>query len=106
MTAVPVRNLFACALAPTLTSCGGDAGGQKAAAGRAPVKAEGKAPVGSAEAQAYVAQFTKKDPEACFKDVALRQPELNGPAGAMGPRVPPTRVVVMIDGSGSMAGRM
>jgi Ca-activated chloride channel family protein len=38
--------------------------------------------------------------------VALKQPTLKGPAGDIGPRVPPTRVIVMIDGSGSMAGRM
>jgi Ca-activated chloride channel family protein len=38
--------------------------------------------------------------------VALKQPKLKGPARDIGPRVPPTRVIVMIDGSGSMAGRM
>jgi hypothetical protein len=96
MTAVPVLSLGACTLALTLIGCGGSSGDQNAAIAG-----------GSAEAQAYVAQFTKKDPEACFKkDVALKQPELKGPARDIGPRVPPTRVIVMIDGSGSMAGRM
>jgi Ca-activated chloride channel family protein len=107
MTAVPVRDLVACTFALALIGCGGGSGDQKAAADRDQVKAEGKAPGGSAEARAYVAQFTKKDPEACFqKDVALKQPELKGPAGDIGSRAAPTRVIVMIDGSGSMAGRM
>ena len=107
MTVVPFRNLAACALALALIGCGGPSGDQNAAADREQANAEGKAPGGSAEAQAYVAQFTKKDPEACFKkDVALKQPTLKGPAGAIGPGAPPTRVIVMIDGSGSMAGQM
>jgi Ca-activated chloride channel family protein len=94
-------------LALALIGCGGPSGDRNAAADHDMVNAEGKAAGGSAEAQAYVAQFTKKDPEACFKkDVALKQPELKEPARDIGPRVPPTRVIVMIDGSGSMAGRM
>ena len=107
MTAVPVRDLAACTLALALIGCGGPSGDRNAAADRGQANADGKAPGGSAEARAYVAQFTKKDPEACFKKaVALKQPELKGPAGDIGPRVPPTRVIVMIDGSGSMAGPM
>jgi Ca-activated chloride channel family protein len=95
------------ALALTLIGCGGPSGDPNDAADRDQVKAEGKAAGGSAGAQAYVAQFTKKDPEACFKtDVALKQPALKGSTRDIGPRVPPTRVIVMIDGSGSMAGRM
>jgi len=90
-----------------LIGCSGASDDDKAPANRDRISAEGKAPKASAEARAYVAQFTKKDPEACFKkDVALRQPELKGPAGEVSPRVPPTRVIIMIDGSGSMAGRM
>jgi Ca-activated chloride channel family protein len=107
MTAVPVRNLVTCTLALALIGCGGPSSDQNAAADRKQVNAEAKAAGGSAEARAYVARFTTKDPEACFKkDVALKQPELKGPAGAIGARVPPTRVIVMIDGSGSMAGRL
>jgi len=107
MTAVPVRNLVAFTLGLTLVGCGGPSGGQHAAPNRDQANVEGKAPGASAEARAYVAQFTKKDPETCFrKDVALKQPELKAPAGEIAPRVPPTRVIVMIDGSGSMAGRM
>jgi len=107
MTAVPVPSLVACGLALALIGCGGPRGDRNAAADRGQVDAGAKAPGGSAEARAYVAQFTKKDPEACFKeDVALKQPALKAPAGDIAPRVPSTRVIVMIDGSGSMAGRM
>ena len=94
------RNVTTCALALIVASCGGPAndqnttGDSSAAAG------------GSAEARAYVARFTTKDPEACFKEVELRHPSLKAPAGGIGPQVPPTRVIVMVDGSGSMAGRM
>lgn len=107
MTAVPVRNLVAFTFGLTLVGCGGPSGNQHAAPDRDQANVEGKAPGASAEARAYVAQFTKKDPEACFKkDVALKQPELKAPAGEIAPWVLPTRVIVMIDGSGSMAGRM
>ena len=61
----------------------------------------------SPSASAYVAQFTGEDPEACFdNDVALATADLQGPAGGPGLQVPPARVAVLIDGSGSMAGRM
>jgi Ca-activated chloride channel family protein len=107
MMIVPTRNLVGCTLAFMLIGCGGPSGNQNAAADRDQVNAEGKAQGGSAEARAYVAQFTKNDPEACFKkDVALKQPALKGPADDIGPPVQPIRVIVMIDGSGSMAGRM
>lgn len=102
MTVGPVRHLAGCALAPALLAlalvgCGDP---KDAADGEKAVDA-------SAEARAYVAGFTTKDPDTCFKeDVALRSPELRGPEGGLGPRVPPTRVIVMIDGSGSMAGTM
>jgi Ca-activated chloride channel family protein len=104
MTVGPVRTLAACALALTLVGCGGE---RKDAADGATARAGASAVRGSVEARAYVAGFTTKDPETCFKnDVALKQPELKGPTGGIGPQVPPTRVIVMIDGSGSMAGRM
>jgi Ca-activated chloride channel family protein len=38
--------------------------------------------------------------------VALKNPQLKAREGAFIPHVSPTRVIVMIDGSGSMAGRM
>lgn len=106
MESVQVRSLATCVFALALigwanVSSAGEAGanGNKAVA---PQSAAGR----SSEAQAYVAQFTKKNPDACFKSVALKDTKLKGPAGGIGPRVPPTRVIVMIDGSGSMAGRM
>lgn len=103
--AVPVRSLLSCTLALALIGCG--SGDQNAAADRGQGNAHGQAAGRSAEARAYVSQFTKKDPEACFKKyVALKQPELKATADDFGPLVPPTRVIVMIDGSGSMAGQM
>lgn len=60
-----------------------------------------------AQARAYLAQFTTEDPDHCFEDVALEQPELERRTGdGIGPRIAPVRVVVAIDGSGSMAGRI
>lgn len=41
-----------------------------------------------------------------YLNVALKNPQLKAPAGAFVPHISPTRVIVMIDGSGSMAGRM
>lgn len=61
---------------------------------------------GSQEARAYVASFIKEDPERCFGEVELEQPELKAGKGSVGPEVPLTRVVVMIDGSGSMASQI
>lgn len=105
MMVVPVRSLAPWLLVLALTGCGRASNDQMADHDQA--KAVEMAQGGSKAAEAYVAQFTKKDPEACFKkDVDLKQPELKGPAGDIGHRVPPTRVIVMIDGSGSMAGRM
>ncbi len=58
-------------------------------------------------ARRYVAQFTREDANACFDEVALEQPLL-APRTDRSPsaHVQPTRVVVAIDGSGSMAGRV
>lgn len=101
MTVGSVRHLAGCALALALGLALSGCGDRKDAAdGERAVDA-------SAEARAYVAGFTTKNPDSCFKeDVALRSPALRGPEGGPGPRVPPTRVIVMIDGSGSMAGTM
>ncbi|WP_420137555.1 VWA domain-containing protein [Sphingomonas sp.] len=93
-------------LALAAAGCGGSSSDREAATGR-DGGVGGPVGVGSGAARAYVARFTKKDPEACFKqDVALKQPQLRARTGGLGPQVPPTRVIVMIDGSGSMAGRM
>jgi Ca-activated chloride channel family protein len=61
---------------------------------------------GSPEARAYVTSFIEDDAERCFGKLELEQPELKAGQGGLGPAVRPTRVVVMIDGSGSMAGRI
>lgn len=59
------------------------------------------------EARAYVAQFTTENSDRCFAEVGLDRPKLEARTNdGLGPRVPPVRVVVAIDGSGSMAGRI
>jgi len=60
-----------------------------------------------AQARAYLGQFTTENPDHCFEEVALEQPALEQrTSDGIGPRNPPVRVVVAIDGSGSMAGRI
>lgn len=59
------------------------------------------------QARAYVDQFISDNPNRCFAEVGLDQPKLEARMGDdMALRVPPARVVVAIDGSGSMAGRI
>jgi len=80
-----------------------------AACGAGDQRADSVAPDGSGtiEAARYIAQFTQDDPGACFDEsVALARADLRGASDAFGSRAPPTRVAVMIDGSGSMAGRI
>lgn len=61
----------------------------------------------AAQAHAYVSQFTTENPDRCFQEAVLTQPVLEPRTNeGFGPRVPPVRVVVAIDGSGSMAGRI
>jgi Ca-activated chloride channel homolog len=61
----------------------------------------------AAQARAYVGQFTTENPDRCFADVGLDEPQLEARTnGRVGPRAPPVRVIVAIDGSGSMAGRI
>jgi Ca-activated chloride channel family protein len=58
-------------------------------------------------ARDYIAQFIKDDPNACFREVGLEQPRLEAKSG--GPArsgASPRRVVILIDGSGSMAARI
>ncbi|KRB88750.1 hypothetical protein ASE22_20230 [Sphingomonas sp. Root720] len=58
-------------------------------------------------ARAYIGPFISDNPDRCFADVGLDRPTLEGRAGDdIGPRVLPVRVVIAIDGSGSMAGRI
>lgn len=91
-------------LALALCGCGGSKNGTSDNASATPSETNA---VGDPQARAYVAQFTTANPDSCFKEVELTQPELEPRAGDdIGPRVPPARVVVAIDGSGSMAGRI
>lgn len=60
-----------------------------------------------AEARAYADKFITENPDRCFADVGLDRPTLEARISeGLGPRVLPTRVVVAVDGSGSMAGRI
>ncbi|MCW1427794.1 vWA domain-containing protein [Novosphingobium sp. JCM 18896] len=59
------------------------------------------------KARAYLGPFTAENPDRCFADVGLDAVQLEARSSdGLGPRVPPVRVVVAIDGSGSMAGRI
>ena len=57
------------------------------------------------EIDTYLNQFKAGDPEACFNDPALVDASFRA-AEASADRVPPTRVIVAIDASGSMGGRV
>lgn len=59
----------------------------------------------SPEIEAYLSQFKAGDPEACFNDPALADASFTPPGTVAGP-VPPARVIVAVDASGSMAGRV
>ncbi|WP_165356242.1 VWA domain-containing protein [Sphingosinicella sp. BN140058] len=87
-----------------LCGCGGSRGGAEDNASTALANPDGGE---LAQAQAYVAQFTTDTPDRCFSDVELNQPALESRTGdGLGSGVTPVRVVVAIDGSGSMAGRI
>lgn len=60
---------------------------------------------GSPEIDAYLNQFKAGDPDACFNDPALVDASFRSPDASADP-VPPARVIVAIDASGSMAGRV
>ncbi len=91
-------------LALALCGCGGGSGdgGNGASAALNGVSASE-----AEQARAYVGQFTTDNPDRCFSEVGLSAPALQARTGdGRPPRVPPVRVVVAIDGSGSMAGRI
>lgn len=73
------------------------------------VVADGAVDGGSAtsapEVEAYLKQFSGGDPEACFEDVKLAGATFRDPDIATG-RIQINRVIIAIDASGSMAGRV
>ncbi|MEP9359118.1 VWA domain-containing protein [Sphingomonas sp. KR3-1] len=86
-----------------VSGCGGPQNGTKDAAAALENVNAGEA----AQARAYVGRFVTENPDRCFQEVGLDRPELEPrKSDGIGPRVPPVRVVVAIDGSGSMAGRI
>lgn len=113
---MPIRTL-ACLLSLALAAC--DVRSDENAAAPAeetatPPSAEdrqlidtGLSPEAIAAARAYLASFTTADPATCFGDVELGDAEMRG-AEAMPLAVAPgtTRVVIAVDGSGSMAARI
>ena len=58
------------------------------------------------QVDAYVARFIREDPDRCFDHVLLEQPRLQERPLSTAREVRPVRVVVAIDGSGSMNGRL
>jgi Ca-activated chloride channel family protein len=91
-------------LALAVCGCGGSKDGTKDDASAA---LENGTSGELAQARAYVGQFTTENPDRCFQEVGLNRPELKlRTSDGIEPRIPPVRVVVAIDGSGSMAGRI
>lgn len=91
-----------------LALCGCSGGGSKGRADDDRSTALNHASAGEVEqARAYLAPFTTEDPDRCFADFRLDAAPMEArPSHDLGPRTPPVRVVVAIDGSGSMAGRI
>jgi len=98
-----VRSAAPLALALALGACGGqkdaDASKSRAATDTAPADVH-------VAARAYVDGFITENPDQCFGTVALESAVLEKRQTPFGPAVPPTRVIIAIDGSGSMAGRI
>ncbi|MET0272197.1 MAG: VWA domain-containing protein [Phenylobacterium sp.] len=86
-----------------LCACGAktDTGAAKSQAATEPMSADP-----NPTARAYVDSFITEDADKCFGEVELEQAKLEGRRNPIGPAVPPTRVIVAVDGSGSMAGRI
>lgn len=96
------RSCIPTLLALAISGCGGSETGTTDSASTAPNNASAVA-----QARAYVGQFTTEDPDRCFQEVELNRPELELRRDqGIGPDIPPVRIVIAIDGSGSMAGRI
>ncbi|MBO9557712.1 MAG: VWA domain-containing protein [Caulobacter sp.] len=92
-------------LALTLALCA--CGGQKNTAASKSQAATATMPADvHAAARTYVDSFITENPDRCFGKVELEQAALEMRRNPIGPTVPPTRVIIAIDGSGSMAGRI
>ncbi|RYD89209.1 MAG: VWA domain-containing protein, partial [Sphingomonadales bacterium] len=102
----PCRSWLAIAVGlVALSACGrGDRenGGANAVI---PDQLSGKAAETSA-ARDYIDQFITDDPDVCFREVGLEQPTLESKSGGPAHSGAPRRVVILIDGSGSMAARI
>lgn len=86
-----------------LSACGkGDSEGGGA---NTPDQPSGTAPAPST-ARDYIAQFITDDPDTCFREVTLEQPSFEPKSGGPKLSAVPRRVVILIDGSGSMAARI
>jgi Ca-activated chloride channel homolog len=86
-----------------LSACGkGDSEGGGA---NTPDQPPGNATAPSA-ARDYIAQFITDDPDTCFREVTLEQPSFEPKSGGPKLSAVPRRVVILIDGSGSMAARI
>jgi Ca-activated chloride channel homolog len=88
---------FALLLALAVAGCGGGAERNDAVSNDT---------AAATDARAYVASFITEDVKSCFKREQMEQPELIAKGGPAGARAAPVRVVVAVDGSGSMAGRL
>jgi len=96
-----LRSTAVLAFALVLSACG------KATDRKASESAIDASADNTAAARTYVASFITEDTDKCFGSVVLQQPKLDARAGSpIGLRTVPTRLIVAIDGSGSMAGHI
>lgn len=102
----PLKNASAAigllAICSALTACDRPSSNQANEADRVASAADA-----SPEVEAYLAQFKRGDPEACFSDPELVGASFKSPDGSVSNiAVLPVRVIVAVDASGSMAGRV
>lgn len=93
---------YAMALAAMCLLAGCDSGADQPGSAAGPV-ADALPP--AAAQDAYLKRFSAGDPEACFGEARLDTATFEGRQAAP-PAPPPTRVLVAIDASGSMAGKV
>ncbi len=110
---MPRSRHIACLLPIALAACGGGTEPSGNVSTAPAPSAEDRALIATgltadqvAAARAYLAGFTFEDPAKCYSDVALGGAEMKAPEAGLVGDVPPTRVVIAVDGSGSMAARV